>query len=73
MNRIRGIEVVLGLCAALAASPARADGRPFVGRWHWNRAQSTLPPGGRVPNDPMKSGGLANVHRLGTLGLTGRS
>src|SRR4029077_9602069 len=51
MNRIRGIRVVMGICAALAASSARADGGPFVGRWHWNRAQSKLPPGGPVPND----------------------
>ena len=51
MKRIRGIRVVMGLCAALAASSARADGSPFVGRWHWNRTQSKLPPGGPVPND----------------------
>jgi len=51
MNRLRGIRVVMGLCAALAASSARADGSPFVGRWHWNRTQSKLPPGGPVPND----------------------
>ncbi len=62
MNRIRGIEVVLGLCAALAASPARADGRPFVGRWHWNRAQSTLPPGGPVPNDLTSEISRADSH-----------
>jgi hypothetical protein len=24
---------------------------PFVGRWHWNKAQSTLPPGEPWPND----------------------
>src|SRR5690348_10457420 len=62
MNRIRGIEVVLGLCAALAASPARSDGRPFVGRWHWNRAQSTLPPGGPVPNDLTSEISRADSH-----------
>ena len=51
MNRIRGITVVMGICAALVASSARADGSPFVGRWRLNRAQSKLPPGGPVPND----------------------
>src|SRR5207245_10141919 len=49
--RRRGIQVVAVLCAALAISPAWADGSPFVGRWHLNLAQSTLPPGGPVPND----------------------
>lgn len=51
MTRLRGITVVMGLCAALAVSSAWADSSPFVGRWHWNRAQSTLPPGEPVPND----------------------
>ncbi len=51
MNRLRGIQVVAALCAALATSSAWADGSPFVGRWHLNRAQSTLPTGGPVPND----------------------
>ena len=51
MNRLRGIKVVMGLCAVLAASSAWADSSPFVGRWHLNRAQSTLPPGEPVPKD----------------------
>jgi hypothetical protein len=52
MNQLRGISVVIGLCAALAVSSAWAESSsPFVGRWHWNRAQSTLPPGESVPND----------------------
>ena len=51
MNRLRGIQGVAVLCAALATSSAWAEGSPFVGRWHLNRAQSTLPPGEPVPND----------------------
>jgi hypothetical protein len=51
MTRLRTVKVVTGLCAALATSPAWADGSPFVGRWHWNPAQSTMPPGEPAPND----------------------
>ena len=51
MNRLRGITMVMGLCAVLAASCAWADSSPFVGRWHLNRAQSTLPAGEPVPQD----------------------
>jgi hypothetical protein len=51
MNRLRGTAVIVGLCAALTASSACAESSPFVGRWHWNRAQSTLPPGEAAPND----------------------
>jgi len=51
MHRLRGITVVMGLCAVLAASAAWAGSSPFVGRWHWNRAQSTPPPGEPVPKD----------------------
>jgi hypothetical protein len=51
MNRLRGITMVMGLCAVLAASSAWADSSPFVGRWQLNRVQSTLPPGEPVPKD----------------------
>jgi len=51
MNRLRGTTVFVGLCAALAASAAWAESSPFVGRWHWNRAQSTLPAGEAAPHD----------------------
>ena len=51
MNRLRGIKVIMGLSAVLAASAAWADGNPFVGRWQLNQAQSTLPPGVPVPKD----------------------
>jgi hypothetical protein len=51
MNRLRSTTVIMGLCAVLTASSAWAESSPFVGRWHWNRAQSTLPPGEAAPND----------------------
>src|SRR2546430_13577443 len=51
MTRIRGTTVIMGVCVALAASTAGAESSRFVGRWHWNRAQSTLPPGEPSPND----------------------
>ena len=51
MIGIRSSTMVMGLCAALVASAACADGSPFVGRWHWNPAQSTLPPGEPAPKD----------------------
>ena len=51
MNRLRSITLIMGLCAVLTASSAGAESSPFVGRWHWNRAQSTLPPGEAAPND----------------------
>jgi len=51
MHRLRGITMVMGLCAVLAASAAWAGSSPFVGRWHWSRAQSTPPPGEPVPKD----------------------
>jgi hypothetical protein len=53
MNRLRSITVIMGLCAVLTASSAWAESSPFVGRWHWNRAQSTLPPGEAAPDDLM--------------------
>ena len=51
MSRLRSTTAIVGLCVALTASSAWADGSPFVGRWHWNRTQSTLPPGEAAPND----------------------
>jgi hypothetical protein len=51
MNRLRGITMVMGLCAALAASAAWAESGLFMGRWRLNLAQSTLPPGEPGPQD----------------------
>jgi hypothetical protein len=44
-------KAVAGLCIALAAGSAWADSSSLVGRWHWNRAQSEMPPGEPVPDD----------------------
>jgi hypothetical protein len=51
MNGLGTIKVVMGLCIASVAGSAWADGNAFVGRWHWNRTQSTPPAGEPVPND----------------------
>jgi hypothetical protein len=51
MNRLRGITMVMGLCAALVASSAWAESSLFVGRWRLNVAQSMLPPAEPVPKD----------------------
>lgn len=51
MSGLRAIKIATGLCVALAAGSAWADSSPFVGRWHWNRAQSTMPPSEPVPSD----------------------
>jgi hypothetical protein len=44
-------KIAVGFCIALVASSAWADSSPFVGRWHWNRAQSVMPAGEPAPND----------------------
>jgi hypothetical protein len=52
--QMRGLGLtkwVIGFCLVLAAGSALADGNPFVGRWHWNRVQSSPPPGQPVPAD----------------------
>ena len=52
--RRHGMKIGFGLCGVLllaAAGSAWADNNPFVGKWHWNRAQSTLAPGEPVPSD----------------------
>ena len=51
MSGLRVAKGVMGLCIAVAANSAWADSSPFVGRWHWDQAQSTMPPGEPVPND----------------------
>ncbi len=50
----RGMKIGIGLCGVLllaAAGSAWADSNPFVGKWHWNKAQSKLAPGEPVPGD----------------------
>jgi hypothetical protein len=51
MTRLRKVKAAIGHSAVLAAGSAWADGSPFVGSWHWNRAQSTMPPGAPIPDD----------------------
>jgi hypothetical protein len=64
MDRLRGAAVMVGLCAALTASSAWAQSSPFVGRWHWNKAQSTLPAGETAPVDLMSEISRADGDRL---------
>lgn len=56
MSGFGSAGLVTGLCVALAAGsvvfgPAWAGSPGFVGKWHWNRAQSTQLPGEPVPDD----------------------
>jgi hypothetical protein len=51
MRQLRGTRVAIGLCASLAADSAAAETSPFIGQWHWNPAQSTMPPGETAPKD----------------------
>lgn len=52
MTRLRSVGLVIGVCAGAAACAATpAQETAFVGRWHWDRAQSAAPPGEPVPND----------------------
>jgi hypothetical protein len=51
MTQLKGITVIMGLCALLATSSAWAESSPFEGRWQWNREHSTPPPGAPVPED----------------------
>jgi hypothetical protein len=49
MNRLPLVSI--GLCIALAAGSAWADGGSIDGRWTWNQAESTTPPGEPGPDD----------------------
>ncbi len=53
MHRLQAacLTVVLSAAGLLASGQAYAQGSPFAGRWHWNKAQSTLPPGEPAPAD----------------------
>jgi hypothetical protein len=46
------------------AGSAWADGSPFVGRWHWNRTESTLPPGEPGPRDMVIDVSQADLAHL---------
>ena len=45
------LVMVMGLAVALVAGAAWAQDSALVGRWHWNQAKSTLPPGATAPKD----------------------
>ena len=64
MTQLKGITVVTGLCALLATSSAWAESSPFEGRWQWNRAHSTLPPGEPVPKDLLCDIARAESNRV---------
>src|SRR5258708_33924660 len=51
---MRGLGIAkaaVGICIALATGSAWAENSSLLGRWHWNRTQSTMPSGEPVPND----------------------
>ena len=64
MARDRAIKVVTATWVALAPNAALAGSDAFVGRWHWNPAQSTLPPGEPAPNDLTAEFSEADGDRL---------
>jgi hypothetical protein len=61
---ILGACTAVAVAAAVAVSSAWADTSPFVGRWHWNRAQSTLPPGEPPPTDLITEISRSNNQHL---------
>lgn len=75
----------MGVCAVLAGGCASANSavqtassaqenrnNPFVGRWHWNRAQSAMPPDDPMPGDVTVEISRADSAHL-KWSLTGRS
>jgi hypothetical protein len=60
----RSTALVMALCATLAAGAARAEDNPFVGKWRWNRGQSTLPPGEPAPKDVVSEISRADGHSV---------
>lgn len=50
-RRTGKIALTSGLCLMALAGAASADTSPFIGRWHWDQALSTLPPGEPPPKD----------------------
>ena len=45
------LTVAVLAAGMLGPSSAHAQSSPFTGRWHWNKSQSTLPPGEPPPAD----------------------
>jgi len=67
MKRTRGITLIvgIGICAVLTSSSAWAESSPFVGRWHWNATQSTVPPG-----EPPASDVVSEISRADGVYVT---
>lgn len=51
MKQFRRIALIIGFCAGAATNVAWAESSQFVGRWHWDRSHSTLPPEEPAPDD----------------------
>jgi predicted heme/steroid binding protein len=49
------VPALIGICAGLMAGTALAETNHFLGRWHWNKALSTLAPGEPAPQDVKSS------------------
>ena len=64
MNRAVSTAFIAGMCATLVTSVAHAQSNGFVGRWHWNQAQSTLPPGVTPPKDVVSDISRADERRV---------
>jgi hypothetical protein len=51
MIRFSQLTVAAGLCAGMAVGAASAESNRFVGHWHWNAAQSMIPPDEPTPRE----------------------
>ena len=76
---MRGLGIAkaaVGICIALATGSAWAGSSSLLGRWHWNRTQSTMPSGEPVPNDlTVEISRVDNTHvkwSLNVLAAQGR-
>lgn len=45
--------MAIGAVAGMAMSTAHADPASFIGKWHWNRTESSLAPGEPAPKDVL--------------------
>jgi len=51
MTRFFRFTVAVGLCAGMAVGAASAETNRFIGRWHWNAAQSLVPSDEPTPRE----------------------
>lgn len=58
------IFMALSLCAGLATSAAWAAGPSFVGKWHWNKAASTMAEGEPAPQEVWANITSANSNQI---------